>query len=249
MAGLNYGNLRAWSMLHNKHYICFLSKVNTGIFDYEQGRQNITDPGGVVYDPTSIIYVINMQTGALGFWSNVSVRGYTAPPGQLVSTRDAYYVVEDSTTNGPIICSAEALFQEAGSSGQVQDSTTTNPRVAAFSPHFYVEGGLHSFGDPERSKRLQMVLARYSLYGSSDTSKLGIDLVEDMGTKTKAVSPKARTSTDVANPVSWVNKRARFSTRSGLVGVRFYTMADGFPSAARLGPWSIGLKVQRPGRL
>lgn len=249
LAGLDYGTLRAWSMLHNGHYICFLSKVNTGVFTYNQGRQNTSAPGGVTFDPTSIVYSINLVSGALTFWTNVSVRGYSAPPGKLVNIRDAYYAVESATTAGPIICSAEALFQEAGSQGFTADAVTTNPTVSPFSPHFFVEGRLNDFGDPERQKRAQAVLAQFSMYGGSTTSKLGLDLVKGMGRGTKALSPKDRTSSDVANPIAWVNKRNRFSTKSSLLGVRFYTMADGVPAAPRIGPWSIGFKPMRPGRL
>lgn len=250
LAGLDYARLRCWSMLHNGHYICFLSQINTGIFTHTQGRQNTTTPGVQVTDPTTLVYSINLKTGAIGFWTNVNVRGYSAPPGKLVNTRDAYYVVESSQTNGPVICSAESLFQEAGTTGFTQDEFLTNPvGTTDFAPHFYVEGRLNSFGDPERLKRAQMLLTQYSLYGDTDTSKLGIDIVTDMGELTKAVSPKARTSTSVAAPVSWTNKRARFSKKATLIGVRYYTMADGQPTAARIGPHSVGFKPMRPGRV
>ncbi len=249
LVGLDYGKLRAWSMLHNGHYICFLSQVNPGIFTYTQGRQNTTTPGSVTFDPTSIIYAINLQTGALKFWTNVAVRGYSAPPGKLVNIRDAYFVVESATTAGPIICSAEALFQEAGSQGFTADSVTTNPIVSPFSPHFFVEGRLNDFGDPERMKRAQTILAQFSMYGGVSTSKLGMDLVHGIGRDTKALSTRDRTSTDVANPIAWVNKRTRFSSKGTLLGVRFYTMADGVPAAPRIGPWSVGFKPMRPGRV
>lgn len=249
LAGLDYGKLRAWSMLHNRHYVCFLQTVNPDVFEYKQGRQNTLTAGEVIFNPTSIVYAINLDTGALTFWTNVTVRGYSAPPGKLVNTRDAYYVVESSQTAGPVICSAESLFQETGVRGFVADEFLTNPKVVDFAPHFYVEGRLSTFGDPERSKRAQMVLAQYSLYGATDTTKLGMDIVKGMGETTKALSMKARTATDISAAVAWANKRSRFSTKSGLFGVRFYTMADGVPSAARLGPWSVGFKRLRPGRL
>lgn len=249
LAGLDYSKLRCWSMLHNRHYICFLQTVNGGVFSYEQGRQNSLTQGAVTYDPTSIIYAINMDTGAFTLWSNVTVRGYSAPPGKLVNTRDAYYVVESSETAGPIICSAESLFQETGTRGFVSDEFLTNPKVVDFAPHFYVEGKLNTYGDPERLKRAQMLLAQYSLYGGTDTVKLGIDLVKGMGEDTKALNMKARTSSAVTTPTTWSNKRSRFSTKANLFGVRFYTMNDGAPAAARLGPWSLGWKWLRPGRV
>jgi hypothetical protein len=249
LAGLDYSKLRCWSMLHNRHYVCFLQTVNGGVFDYQQGRQNSTTPGAVTFDPTSIIYAINMDTGALTFWTNVTVRGYAAPPGKLVNTRDAYFVVESATTGGPIICSAESLFASEGARGIVGDEFLTTPKVVDFAPHFYVETGLHTFGDPERSKRAQLVLVQYSLYGPTDTTKLGQDIVKGMGEDTKALSMKSRTATAITNAIAWTNKRSRFSTKSGLFGTRFYTMADGQPAAARLGPVSVGFKPLRPGRL
>lgn len=249
LAGLDYAKLRAWSMLHNGHYICFLSQVNPGIFTYKQGRQNTSVPGEVMFDPTSIIYAINLTSGAVTFWTNVSVRGYSAPPGKLVNQRDAYYVVESASTAGPIVCSAESLFQETGTTGFTADAVTTNPTVSPFSPHFFVEGRLNDFGDPERSKRAMAAIVQFSLYGGTSTSKLGLDLIKNMSDTSKALSPKDRTSTDVANPIAWVTKRNRFSTKGNLLGLRFYTMADGQPAAPRLGPWSIGFKLLRPGRL
>lgn len=259
LAGLDYARLRAWSMLHNGHYICFLQQINPGVFTHTQGRQISSGGGAQTTDPTTLVYSINLKTGAVVFWTNVNVRGYSAPPGKLVNTRDAYYVVESSVTGGPIICSAESLFQEAGTTGFTQDAFLTNPvGTTDFAPHFYVEGRLNSFGDPERLKRAQMLLAQYSLYGvqqfnldgtTFSPTKLGIDIVTDMGEVTKAVAPKAATSMNVAAPIAWVNKRGRFSKKATLLGVRFYTMADGQPSAARLGPWSLGFKLMRPGRV
>jgi hypothetical protein len=236
-------------MLTNNHYICFLQNVNTGNYTHFQGRQNTTDIGGITADPNTIIYAINLETGAVGFWTNVSVRGYAAPPGALVSRRDSYYVVESALTNGPIICSANALFDRTGSAGFVQDAFLTNPAAYDFAPHFYVEGRLNSFGDPELLKRAAMILVQYSLYGGNVHTKLGIDIVTDMGELTKAISPKDRTSTDVANPIKWTNKRSRFGKKANLIGARFYTMADGQPAAAYIGPWSLGYKPMRVGRV
>jgi hypothetical protein len=223
------------------------------------------------------------------------VRGYTSPPGVLVTERDAYYVVEDSKTGGPAICSAEALFQDAGFSGFAMDQLLTAPSGADFAPHFYVEGRLNAFDDVERKKRIQLLMAQYSFYGNnldnknpvpgggnvgsgsvlggggggggptvSDgggggggnkdagktiISKLGVDVVKDMGGTTKAVALRPVTTDDISNPVVWVNKRNRFGgVRSGLVGIRFYTMSDSPPCYVVIGPWSYGLKSMRVGR-
>ena len=258
ISGLDYSRYRVWSMMQNGHYIAFLQKINTGVYTHFQGRQSSTDSGGLTTDPDNIIYCINMNTGALVFWSNVTVRGFASPPGKLVNTREAYFVVESSQTGGPIICSASSLFREAGTTGFVQDAFITNPATADFAPHFFVEGGMHSYGDPERLKRVQMILNQYSLYGVpqfnlngtvTSPTKLGIDIVTDMGEDTKAISPRAATTTNVAAPIKWTNKRARFGKKATVVGVRFYTMADGQPSAARLGPWSLGFKPMRVGRV
>lgn len=289
LANIDYGTYRAWSMIHNGHYVCFLSKTNAGAFKHYQGRATSTDAAGTYsYDPTSVIYSINLRTGALVFWTNISVRGYTSPPGVLVTERDAYYVVESAGTGGPAICSAEALFQDAGFSGFAMDQILTAPAGTDFAPHFYVEGRLNSFGDVERKKRIQLILAQYSFYGnnldntvpksslatgatlddtgggtsdgggagggSSDAgkrviSKLGMDIVSGMGEDTKAVANRPCTTDDISNPVKWVNKRNRFGgVRTGLVGVRFYTMADSPPCYAMIGPWSFGLKPMRVGR-
>jgi hypothetical protein len=248
VAGIDYTKYRAWSMLANNHYICFLQSINVGNFTHFQGRQNITTPGGITFDPSTIIYAINLETGAIGFWTNVSVRGYSSPPGALVSRRDSYFVTESTLTGGPIISSANALFDRTGSAGFVQDAFLTNPAVYDFAPHFYVAGRLNSFGDPELLKRAVMVLAQYALYGGNTASKLGVDIVTDIGEITKAISPKDRTSADVSNPIVWKNKRSRFGKKANLIGVRFYTMADGQPTSAYIGPWSLGFKPMRPGR-
>ena len=249
LAGLDYGKFRAWSMLHNGHYKVFISKVNTGPFNHAQGRASSTSSGATTYQPSSIIYSINLTTGALTFDTNVNVRGFTAPPGKLVDTRDAYFVVESSVTLGPVICSAESLFQETGTAGYTTDQIITNPAQADFAPHFYVEGRLNDFGDAERLKSIKQLNMQYSLYGGLDASKLGIDVVTGFGEDTHAISPKVRTSTSVASPTVWKNTRARFSRSSTHVALRFYTMGDGAPAAARIGTWSVGVKFQRPGRV
>lgn len=259
VVGLDYARYRAWSMMMNDHYICFLQKINTGVYTHFQGRQTSTDSGGQTTDPDNIVYCVNMDTGAVVFWTNVNVRGFTSPPGKLVNFSEAYYVVESSQTGGPIICSASSLFKEAGTTGFTADEFLANPVSSTdFAPHFYVEGGLHGYGDPERLKRAQMLLLQYSLYGIQEFSlgggtftptKLGVDIVTDMGETTKALSPKAATTMNVAAPISWTNKRTRFGKKATLIGLRFYTMADGQPSAARLGPWSVGFKPMRIGRV
>ena len=198
-----------------------------------------------------------------------------------MTERDAYFAVEDVATSGPALCSAEALFQNAGYSGFAMDQLVSSPGGIDFAPHFYVEGRLNSFGDVERKKRIMMLLAQYSLYGGATVvgqqgglqapsggpglgssvgdkgtqdsgtilSKLGVDMVLNMGADTKAVATRACTTDDVSNPTRWVNKRNRFGgARSGLVGYRFYTMADGPPCYAATGPVSYGLKPMRAGR-
>lgn len=249
LSGLDYGEMRAWSMLYNGHYTCFLQQVNPGVFQHTQARTSSTDSGGSTTNPTTIVYSINLLTGALVFWTNVEVRGFTAPPGKLVSLRDAYYVVENSLTVGPAICSAESLYRDNFDLTKYADDIPVDPGASRWSPHFYVEGRLNSFGDGELLKSFKQVQYQHLLYGPKGTEQLGLDVFTGLSEDSEALPPKPATMTTTVAGEVWKNKRSRFLKRSNYLGVRFYSLSDGIPSVIKLQNVSVGMKPQRPGRV
>jgi hypothetical protein len=248
LANLDYSKFRAWSMLYNGHYVLFLQRVNPDVFSHRQERVADATPGGETVRPESIIYVINLETGALDFWTNVAVRGFTSPPGKLVSERDAYYVVEDSVTSGPAIASAEALFADSLTQAKYRDDVVTNPAKEPFAPHVYVETRLADYGDPERVKTFKQVQFQYLLVSDAGTAKLGVDVVTGLSQAGTELDRKPTTSTDHTTR-TWKNVRSRFNRSSTHGAFRFYTLADGGPSSVVLGPVAAGFKPKRQGRV
>ena len=249
LSGLDYGEVRAWSMLYNGHYVCFLQQVNPGVFDHTQGRTSSVDSGGSTTNPTTIVYSINLQTGALVFWTNVEIRGFTSPPGKLVSLRDAYYVVENGLTVGPAICSAESLFRDNFDLTKYADDIPVNPGASNWAPHFYVEGRLNAFGDGELLKSFKQVQYQHLLYGPTGNEQLGLDVFTGLSEDSEPLATKPATMTTTAAGEVWKNKRSRFLKRANYLGVRFYSLSDGIPSVIKLQNVSVGMKPQRPGRV
>lgn len=250
LSGLDYGELRCWSMLYNGHYTCFLQQVNPGVFTHTQARTSSTDSGGSTTNPTTIVYSINLLTGALVFWTNVEIRGFTSPPGKLVNLRDAYYVVENSNTIGPAICSAESLYRDNFDLTKYKDDIPVDPGASNWAPHFYVEGRLNAFGDGELLKSFKQVQYQHMVYApAGSNAQLGLDVFTGLSEDSEALPTKPATMTSTAAGEVWANKRSRFLKRSNYLGVRFYSLSDGLPGVIKLQNVSVGLKPQRPGRV
>ena len=248
LGNIDYSQYRAWSMLYNGHYVLFLQKVNPDVFSHRQERLAASSEGGGATLPESIIYAINLESGALTFFTNVAVRGFTSPPGKLVNERDAYYVVENSVTSGPAIASAESLFTDSLTQSKFQDDVITNPAKEPYAPHIFVETRLADYGDPERLKNFKQFQLQYLLFGSDSTPKLGIDVVTGLSQDGTALTPKDVTTLD-HNTRTWKNVRSRFTRSSTHIAFRFYTLNDVSPSSVLLGPMAAGMKLKRPGRV
>lgn len=248
LANLDYSQFRAWSMVYNNHFLVSLQQVNPDVFAYSQEKTSAAADGGQTYKPTSVTYAINLKTGALTFFSNVFIRGFTVPPGKLVSERDGYYVVQNSATSGPAIASAEALFGDALLQSKFRDDVITDPARVQFAPHVFIETRLDPYGDPERLKNFKQFQLQYLLYSSDLTAKLGLDVVTGLSQSGTPLVPKDSTTSDHAAR-TFKNVRSRF-TRSGThIAFRLYTFPDVAPSAVLVGPMAAGMKLKRPGRV
>jgi hypothetical protein len=249
LANLDYSRYRAWSMLYNGHYILSLPKINIGPFDYTQERTAINSSGGATFRPDSINIVINLESGAVSTFTNVALRGFTAPPGKLVDERDAYYVVENNATTGPAIASSEALFAKSLGQQRFSDDVITNPAKVSFAPHVFVETRLNAYGDPERLKNFKQLQLQYLFYGATAaTTKLGIDVVTTLSQTGLNLTSQTYTTLD-QNATTWRNMRTKFIRRATHAAFRFYTLGDATPSSLLIGPMAVGMKLQRPGRV
>lgn len=248
LANLDYSKYRAWSMLYNGHYVLSLPKINPGPFDYTQARVAFGSTGGQTFKPESVTIVINLESGAVSTFTNVALRGFTAPPGKLVDERDAYYVLESATTNGPVIASAEALFAKSLGQQRFRDDVITNPAKVQFAPHVFIETRLNAYGDPERLKNFKQLQLQYLLYGIDTTPKLGLDAVSTLSQLSLNLASQDYTTLN-PNALTWRNMRTKFIRRATHAAFRFYTLSDVSPSSILLGPMAVGMKLQRPGRV
>jgi hypothetical protein len=244
VSDVNFDTRRCWSILHRDHYVSFVDRVNNWVYIHDVGRTLSTADGGMEIADDHVIYCINLKSDALTFWTNTTIRGFTHPPGRLDEENDAYYLLEDSSTQGPAICSAESLFADNYHNTPAEDEFLANPIPASnFAPHFYIESRLYDYGDPQLLKLIKQLQVQYS----SD-NQLGVDILYDLHRQTKAMRP-LQPSTDQISTPFFKNRRVKFLKRSTHGGFRVYTMIDQVPAVVMIGTWAMGTKPQRAGRV
>jgi hypothetical protein len=189
--------------------------------------------------------------------TNLDIRGSVVLPAS--AGRSAWFLVNDSTK--AVLCDSEALFNLEGIDSVVCDGST----VAG--PDWYVESKKYDAGDGLRLKRYKQLAIWYLAQGDA----MNIDVVLGLNTIGQAlsstfpvsgltwdtlraqistwsgVSAQFATWTQIVQSV-FVPKRVRFQKKNQYMAFRLY-QASAAVTRMQMGPFQIGFKLQRPGRL
>jgi len=243
----NPANYRMYSMISREHYFLFIENLSPTV--------TITK-GNVSTSPNYWVVVINLPTQAITFFTNLRFRGAITLPAS--AGHEVWYIVNDASKG--IICNTDDLFDSEGT-----DTIQTDAFPAG--PDFFFETKKFSASDPLLLKRFKQVAFEHLVQGDS----IKIDTVlgmNDVGsTLTTEFTPTVFTWDNlrtmlsnwdaVAQQYSTWNaivqavmqpKRARFLKRSQFLSFRLYQKSSAV-TRLRLGPYQIGYKLMRPGRV
>lgn len=243
----NPATWRMYSAIVRDHYVLFI--------------ENLAPTVGVVKGtastiPTRLTVVINMPTRAVTMFTNVNVRGAIQLPASTGQT--VYYIVNDATKAH--ICNASDLFDQQAVDTIACDGGTLGP-------DFYFESKKFSAGDSLRKKLFKQLAMHYLVQGGD----LKIDTVtglNNIGKTSNTVFPATTltwaqlgllvgswsllpalypTWSDLMTSV-FKPKRIKFLKRSQHLAFKVYQSSSAI-TRVQLGPFQIGYKLQRPGRV
>lgn len=238
---------RMWSMLVRNHYYCFIESLAPTIGVVK---------GNVSSTPTTWGVMINMSTRAVSLLTNLNIRGAVTLP---ASTGKQVWFVANDATKG-IVCDTDFLFDNEGTDTFACDSGTAGP-------DFFFESKKFDVGQELRLKRFKQLAIHYLIQGAD----LKVDTVlglNNIGTTLSTVFPASVFTWDTlrasvgtwdllkAQFATWndiiqgvfVPKRVRFLKRSQHFSFRLYQSSSA-ASRVKIGPFEIGFKQMRPGRV
>jgi hypothetical protein len=238
---------RLWSMIARNHYFLFFESV---------APPYATVRGIASTTPTTYCIVLNMETGAFTTATNVGIRGSIILPAS--SGQTTWYIVNDATTG--YICDSSDLFDSTG-----RDTITSLGATPGPSP--YIVSKKFKANDSLRLKLWKQLATNYLAAGGP----LKIDTIvglNDIGVTNTTMLPATVYTWDQITRIAptwnalaqlyptWdsvVNsvfkpKRIKFLKRTQNLAFRIYS-ADNNITQAVLGPYQLGYKFQRPGRI
>lgn len=240
---------RMWSMIARDHYFLHIERCNPN---------KPVIKNGVSTTPTTMTIVINMVSRAISVFTNTSIRGSVIMPQD--TGYESLYVVNDSSHG--YICSSSDLFDTDG----VNDAFICDNSSAA-GPDFYFESKKYSEGDSMHKKLFKQMSMNYLVQG--DTLRVDTVLgLNEIGFRASAAFPVTVYTWDTLAAAfgNWDNlsariptwdqviasvftpKRIKFLKRTQNLSFRVYQNSS-LVTRARIGPFQLGFKWQRPGRI
>ena len=216
------GATRAYGMIVRDHYLCYIEGGVAGVFAKIKNQTQT--------DYTRLTICINLTSGAISLLTNVNIRGAVTPPTALALGTSLFGVSTSEPTARTM--SGDTLFGLTGG----LDAYTCEGDVIG--PDWYLNTKKYHMGDPQRLKLFKMFLLHYLLVGSN----ISLDMVkglDNVGVNVASTFGPSSTYTD---------KRVKSMNRSQFLAVRLY-QTGGSATLATLGPWAIGFKWKRPGRV
>ncbi|HEY6018703.1 MAG TPA: hypothetical protein VIY48_02080 [Candidatus Paceibacterota bacterium] len=239
---------RMWSMMARDHYYLFLEKCTPSV--------NIVK-GVVNSQPTTMTIVINMVSRAVSMFTNVHIRGAVIMPAD--TGYETLFLANTSTAG--TICTTTDLYDTDGiNDGIVCDGGAAGPDLYFVSKKF-------NAGDSLRLKLFKQLAINYLAQGDNLKVDTVVGLNEVGKTSLTMFTATVPTwdSTGLAYSnwdtlgvgiSTWDNmilavykpKRVKFLKRSTNLSFRIWQNS---PSVTRvlLGPFSVGYKLMRPGRV
>jgi len=238
---------RMWSFMERNHYILHIERLSPTMAVVK---------GTVASTPDHWVVVVNMETGAVVLHQNVKHRGAIILP--AASAHEAWYLVNDGTK--AVVAQAASLFDKEGLDLAVEG-------VANAGPDFYFESKKFDGGNPTRLKRFKHFILHYLAQGGAikvDTvlglNNIGETLSTDFPasvmtwsqlrqsvTTWSGVKNQFATWSDLIQGV-FVPKRVRFLKKSQHMSFRLY-QENNTMTRVKIGPFEIGFKEMRPGRV
>jgi hypothetical protein len=239
---------RMWSMVDRDHYMLFIESVAPTVAVVK---------GNVSTTPTKYTIAINMVTRAITTFTNVDIRGAVSIPGS--AGRTMWYLANDATK--AVICDGEALFNQEGVDSVICDGS------AAAGPDYYIESKKFDAGDGLRLKRFKLLMIWYlaqgdlmqvdvvlglnnigqTLTGNFPVSGFTWDTLHGQISTWDALKAQFATWSAVVQSV-FVPKRVRFQKKNQYMAFRLYQNSTAV-TRMQIGPFQLGYKLQRPGRL
>jgi hypothetical protein len=250
---------RMWSFLDRDHYFLFMERVapNTGPVK-----------GVVSTTPTAITICLNMVTKAVTLQTNVAPRGAITLPASTGET--AWFILNDSLTTKGCIVDASVMFDQQG------NDTILDAGFPALGPDLYFESKKYKVGDSLRKKLFKQLAIHYLAQGgvvdaNGVLMSLKLDTVvglNNVGRTSLTQLPATVYSWDQLAGIaatwdalsslfpSWdsvvqanfLPKRIKFLRRSQHMAFRIYQTSSAV-TQVQLGPFQLGFKLQRPGRI
>lgn len=213
----NLNNDRAYATVYRNHLILHLTAFDSG---YSPTRGSISTP--ITTDAT---WMLNLDTGAWTFHTNLGIRGAALQGTGL----DPWLLVATGTATGAF-ADADTLWTSTG-----PDTVTCKGMTAG--PDLYIETKRYTISDPELKKNFKQLNMTYKLVGDT----LSMDTVPGLSSTGTPISKNWPQALD------WTNKRRKFQKRSTHIGFRFYETL-GNVTQCEIGPWMLGFKPLRAGR-
>lgn len=204
---------RAYAFIYRNHYVIHLTKFASS---YGTTRNSITT------DITAATWMLNLDTGAWTFHTNLGIRG-------AIPFTQPYAIVANASSGGNVIDVA-TLWTGTG-----LDGVTCSGQTAG--PSFYIETKRYPLGDPELKKNFKQMSMQYIAIGDT----LTMDTVPGL-TDTGAPISKAW-----PQQLTYTNVRRKFQKRSTHLGLRLYP-TTGTLREGKIGPWQLLFKPLRLGR-
>ena len=224
---------RAYGAVFQGHYFLFVEDGESGIFSKTKGS--------ITTDTARLTFMINLTTGAVTILQGVELRGGIDLP-STVQFGTALYNIS-TTTNAAQVCLADSLFIDEG-----QDNVACYqgpPR----GPDFYMESKFYDLGDPQRTKQWRIFLSHHN----NDGGNLIVDTVPGLNSEGTSITTQL-----IDTGGAWSDTRLTYALSSQVLGMRVYqsTITGVAPSTSpastnrvTLGPWALGYKLKRPGRV
>ena len=248
VASLDPRTYRMWALVHRDHYLLHIERVTPEVAVIK---------GTVSSSPTRMTIAIYMPRRAVTIHTNLDIRGALVIP----DTLGARSWMAVNTSAGGRICDLDTLFDGDGIDSVVCDGSTAGPDL-------YIESKKYDIGNAMLKKLWKMLMLHYLVGG--DALKLDTIIgLNTIGQTTTTEWPVTVYTWDRLSPTpysSWNNlanshptwdsvvdaiffvKRIKFLKRSQHLAFRIYQKSNTV-TAARLGPFALAYKAQRPGRV
>jgi hypothetical protein len=239
---------RMWAVMHEDHYLLHIESIVSPVA-VVKGNTSVT--------PSVITIAIYMPRRAVTVHNNLHVRASVTIP----STQGSLNWIGVNTASGGRICDLNTILSDDGIDSILCEGATIGPDL-------YVESKKYDIGNGMLKKLWKMLMLHYLVGGDS----LKLDTViglNTVGSTTTSDWPITVYSWDRLAPTpfsTWDNlagthptwdslvdaiffvKRIKFLKRSQYLAFRIYqNSAD--VNAAKLGPFALAYKAQRPGRV